>query len=183
MSTPERRLLINLRIISAILPHQKLNAKRDLLSVEPPSWLPESLYRWFRGDTREICLRRLEEIISEAIVSVECAGRLNDRKMQNKFLSHINRTIPGFHNIKQTYAYDATTVAKIELFIEQCQDILSTHNYEPDRMVVMNDLPASDDSSSEETDDDEGEEPIPRLGPKKGQEPWRKRETMGTVLN
>ena len=180
-STPERRLLVNLRIISAILPHQKLNAKRDLLSVEPPSWFPEALYRWFRGDDRETCLRRLEELVTEAISAVECAGRLNDRKKQNKFLAHIHRTIPGFQNMTQTYASDATTVAKIELFREQCQDILSTYNYEPDRLVVMNDLPVSDDSSSEETDEEE--EPIPRLGPKKGQEPWRKRETMGTVLN
>lgn len=180
MSTAEKRLLINLRIIAGLLPHQKINAKSDLLIVEPPSWLPESLYRWFRGDTREICLRRLEELISEAISSVEQAGRLNDRKKQKKFLSHVFHTIPGFQSLKQTYAYDATTVANIELFIEQCGDVLSQYNYEQDRLVAMNELPVSDDSEGDETDDSE-DSVKKRLGPKIGQEQWRSK--VGRVLN
>ena len=182
-STPERRLLVNLHILSAILPHQKLNAKKDLLSVEPPSWFPEALYRWFRGDDREICLRRLEEIVTEAVGAVEQSGRLNDKKKQKKFLTHINNCIPGFKNISQTYAGDATTVAKINLFIDQCRDILATHNFEPDRLVVMDELPLSDDSStgSNETDDDETKKQHgPRLGPTKGKEPWRPK--IGKVI-
>ena len=180
MSTSEKRLLINLRIISAVLPHQKLNAKAELLAVEPPSWLPESLYRWFRGDDREICLRRLEEIIAEAISSVEQSGRMNDRKMQKKFLTHISHTIAGFTNLKQTYSADATTIAKIELFIEQCGDVLSQYNYEQDRLVAMNELPVSDDSEGDETDDSE-DSVKKRLGPKIGQEQWRSK--VGRVLN
>ena len=184
MSTAEKRLLINLRIVSALLPHQKVNAKAELLAVEPPSWFPEALYRWFRGDHREVCLRRLEELVGEAISSVDRAGNLRDPKKQKKFLSHIYNTIPGFANLKQTYADDATTVAKIDLFIEQCRDILSQHNFEPDRLVVMNELPVSDDSSggSQETDD-EGEKLHhgPRLGPRVGQEQWRAK--VGKVVN
>ena len=181
MSTSEKRLLINLRIISAVLPHQKLNAKAELLAVEPPSWLPEAIYRFWRGDTREICLRRLEEIVSEAISSVENSGRLNDRKTQKKFLTHIFHTIAGFTNLKQTYASDATTIAKIDLFIEQCGDILTTHNFEQERLVAVNDLPLSDDSEGDETDDSEDSVKKQRLGPKLGQEPWRAQK--GRVLN
>ena len=183
MSTAEKRLLINLRIISALLPHQKLNAKAELLAVESPSWFPESLYRWFRGDDREICLRRLEELVSEGISSVEQAGRLNNKKAQKKFLTHIYICVPGFTNLKQTYADDATTVAKIELFVEQCKDILATHNFEPDRLVVMNELPVSDDSSNgTETDEEEEKSQHgPRLGPLVGQEQWRSK--VGKVIN
>jgi hypothetical protein len=165
MSTAQKRLLINLRIVGALLPHQKLNAKAELLAVEPPSWFPEAIYRWFRGDDRDICLRRLEELLTEAIASVERAGKLRDQKMQRKFLTHIHNCIPGFKNISQTYAGDATTGAKIELFIEQCKDVLAQYNYEPDRCVVMNELPVSDDSEgSEETDDEEQKLQTPRLG-------------------
>jgi len=183
MSTSRKRLLINLRIVGAVLPHQKLNAKKDLLSVEPPSWFPEALYRWFRGDDREVCLRRLEEIVSDAISLIEQAGRLNDMKNQKKFLAHIYNTIPGFTNLKQTYADDATTLAKIDLFIEQCRDILSTHNFEPDRLVLINDLPVSDDSSggSDETDSEEEKCTRRRLGPKVGHEQWRAK--VGKVVN
>jgi len=183
MSTAEKRLLINLRIVSAVLPHQKLNAKAELLAVEHPTWLPEALYRFWRGDTREICLRRIEEIISEAILSVEQAGRMNDKKKQKKFLTHIFHTIPGFQNLKQTYADDATTVAKIFLFIEQCQDILAQHNYSPDRCVVVNELPVSDDSSNgTETDEEElKSKNEPRLGPIVGHEQWRSK--VGKVIN
>ena len=104
---------------------------------------------------------------------------LNDKKGQKKFLTHIYNCIPGFANLKQTYADDATTVAKIELFIEQCRDILGQHNFEPDRLVVINELPVSDDSSggSAETEDEQEVEMRnqqgPRLGPVKGKEQWR----------
>ena len=185
MSTSERRLLINLRIISALLPHQKLNAKAELLTVEQLTWIPESFYRWFRGDTREICLRRLEELVAEAVLLVERAGNLNDKKAQKKYLTHIYNTVPGFQNLKQTYADDATTVAKIELFIEQANDILCTHNFEPDRMVIMNELPVSDDSADEDTDDEDKPTTLSgvpkRLGPKIGQEQWRNK--VGHVLD
>ena len=186
MSTAQKRLLINLRIVSAILPHQKLNAKAELLAVEPPSWFPEALYRWIRGDDREVCLRRLEELVTEGISSVEQTGRLNDKKAQNKFLTHIYNTIPGFTNLKQTYADDATTVAKLCLFVEQCNDVLAQYNFEPDRLVVMNELPVSDDSSIETQSDNEGEVEMknqqgPRLGPKIGKEQWRAK--VGTVLD
>lgn len=186
MSTAEKRLLINLRIVSALLPHQKLNAKSELLAVEPPTWIPEFVYRYWRGDARDVCLRRLEELVGEAIASVEQAGRLNNKKGQKKYLSHIYNTVPGFQNLKQTYADDATTVAKIELFIEQCKDVLCQYNFEPDRMVVMNELPESDDSSNgTETDDETEETKLPhkggRLGPEIGKEQWRAK--VGRVID
>ena len=186
MSTPEKRLLINLRIISSTRPHQKLNSKQELLAVEQPTWVPEMLYRFWRGDTREICLRRLEELVSEAVAMVEQAGRLNDKKKQNKFLCHLSNCIPGFHNLKQTYASDLTTVANLDLFIETCEDILLQYNYSPDRCVVVNELPLSDDddTNSDTTDEDEIEakkETPPRFGPKIGQESWR--SPLGKVIH
>ena len=126
-------------------------------------------------------------MVTEAVGQVEQAGRLRDQKGQKKFLTHIYNCIPGFQNLKQTYAEDATTVAKIELFIEQCRDILAQHNYEPDRLVVMNELPVSDDSSGgTETDSEDGGEEMksqhgPRLGPEVGKERWRAK--VGKVIN
>ena len=188
MSTAERRLLVNLRILASLTPHQKLNSKSELLAVEPPSWLPEALYRWYRGDDRSICLRRLEEVVYEAVANVEQAGRLNDKKKQKKFLTHIYSCIAGFKNMSQTYSSDATTVAKIDFFIETCEDILLQYNYSPDRCVVVNELPLSDDdddddTSSDTTDENEVEakkSTPPRLGPIVGQESWRSQ--LGKVI-
>lgn len=169
MSTAENRLIINLRIISALLPHQKLNAKAELLAVEGPTWIPSFLYRYWRGDARDVCLRRLEQIVAEAITAVQNAVELYDAKKKKKLLTHVYNCIPGFKSLKQTYADDATTIAKIELFIEQCKDLLTAHAFEPERMIVINELPESDDS----TESNVSEPPRLRLGPTKGQEPWR----------
>jgi len=178
-----------MRIIGSLLPHQKLNAKSDLLVVETSSWI-EFLYRWMRGDDREICLRRIEQLFDEAILAVESAGRLQDQKLQKKYLSHISSCMPGLTNMKQTYAEDATTIAKLDFFLEQCEEIISTHNFKQDRMVVINDLPESDDSTgSDDTNDEEESKKKawpqlgkPRLGPKIGHEQWRG-SAVGRVLS
>jgi len=182
MSTSQNRLLINLRIVSSLLPHQKLNAKAELLCVEPISWWPEFVVRYWRGDGRETCLRRLEELVTEAITGVEQAGRLRDSKLQHKYLTHIYNCVPGFTNMKQTYANDATANASLELFIEKCKDVLATYNFEPDRLVVINDLPESDDSDATEEEEQETKKSVElRLGPRKGEEQWR--AAVGRVMN
>ena len=155
MTNRADRLLVNLTIISSILPHQRINAKSELLCVEPRTWLPEFVYRWWRADERTVCMRRINEIIDEAIEQIETASKTGDEAMASKFLSHLCNARPGLTNMKQTYAMDITTVAHIDLLIGMCTESLQKHRYSPPRTVIMNELPDSDDDDEDDEYNDD----------------------------
>jgi len=152
MTNRADRLLVNLTIIGSLLPHQRINAKSELLCVEPRTWLPEFVYRWWRADDRTICMRRLKEIIVEAIEQIETAYQTGNKLTAAKFLSHVYNARPGLANMRQTYAIDLTTVARIDLLLGMCTDVLEKHRYSPPRTVIMNELPESEDDEDEDED-------------------------------
>jgi hypothetical protein len=154
MTNPSDRLLVNLSIIGSLLPHQRLNAKSELLCMEPPTIFPEFFYRWWRADDRYTCMRRINEIIEEAKEKIENATHLKDRDTAYRFLHHMGNARPGLRNLKQTYAMDMTVVAHLDLMSEMCNDILKQNKYKPPRTVVINEIPASDDSSVDDEDEE-----------------------------
>lgn len=149
MTNRSDRLLVNLTIIGSLLPHQRVNAKAELLCVESRTWLPEFVYRWWRADDRTVCMRRINEIIDEAIEQIETAYKIKNVSAAAKFLSHLYNARPGLVNMKQTYAVDLTTVAHIDLLIGTCTEIINKYRYTPPRTVIMNELPESEDDESE----------------------------------
>ena len=64
MANAEDALLINLRIIGQVKPHEKINAKEKLLAIETWGWLPVGLTRYWRADNRSVLLRRVVEASS-----------------------------------------------------------------------------------------------------------------------
>ncbi len=153
MTNPSDRLLVNLNVVGALQPHQRVNAKQELLCVEPPTWFPQSMYRWWRADDRQTCMRRINEILEETRNKIVIAKQTNRKSEADKFLSHIYGACPGLRNLKQTYATDATAVAHLNLLIDMCGDMLKVHKYVPPRPVVMDEMPESSDSSAEEDGD------------------------------
>ncbi len=61
------RLLINLKIIASLEPDQKLNTKSGHQLVIESAWSSTSFYRWMREDTRHNTVKRIGEILEEAI--------------------------------------------------------------------------------------------------------------------
>ena len=153
MTNPSDRLLVNLTIVGSLLPHQRVNANSELLCVEPPGFLPEFFYRWWRADDRSTCLRRINEILEEAKEKIQNATSLNHTDTAHKFQTHVANARPGLRNLKQTYANDMTVVAHLDLLGDMCNDMLKTYKYEAPRTVVINELPSSDDSDGD-TDDE-----------------------------
>lgn len=157
MTNPSDRLLVNLNVVGALQPHQRINAKQELLSVEPQTWLPEFVYRWWRADDRQTCMRRLNEILDKTRNQVTIAMQTKhsgDKRVAEKFLCHVYGARPGLRNLKQTYATDATAVAHIDLLIEMCDEMIRTYNYNPPRLVVMDEMPESSDSNSSPSNTD-----------------------------
>lgn len=150
MTNPSDRLLVNLNVVGSLQPHQRVNAKQELLCVEPQTWLPEFVYRWWRSDDRQTCMRRLNEILEETRNKIVIAKQTKRKSEAQKFLSHVHCARPGLRNLKQTYAIDATAVAHLDLLIDMCTDMLKLYKYEHPRPVAMNEIPESDDSSTED---------------------------------
>ena len=62
MANAEDALLINLRIIAQVKPHEKINAKEKLRSIEGWGWIPLGISRYWRADNRAVLLRRVVEV-------------------------------------------------------------------------------------------------------------------------
>jgi histone deacetylase complex regulatory component SIN3 len=152
MSNATDRLFINMRIIGGLLPHQKVNAKDEMLTVEPSTWLPEFVYRWWRADDRVVLLRRLDEVINETISQLHLYKR--NKRLKKKYLTHLFNSVPGLVNLKQTYAVDAQCVSHIDLLVENIKEQLCQYKFEPERTVIMNELPQSSDDESVSSGDE-----------------------------
>ena len=63
----DNSIIINLKVIAAIQPNDKINTSDNFLNLETKNLLPQSIKRWWRGDDRNESLSRLDELITEAL--------------------------------------------------------------------------------------------------------------------
>ena len=143
----EQNFFINFRILASVKPFQKVNSKDILLSIEPVGYIPTWVVRWYRGDDRTFMLRRLNELWDEAKKKLADAKTVREKE---RILTHLHKGLRGLGNLKQTYGDDVATKAHLELLMDAVQDLLKRFNYEPDRVVQMNEFPESSDSEEEE---------------------------------
>lgn len=127
MSNSIERLLINLKIISQIQPYQKINAKSEFISIEYYHWL-SSISRWLRTDDRHICLKRLSEITVECKTVLKNLrhekSNIDHEKIEKRIQKGMHESIKGLMNLKKTYENDTTTLAYLDIIIENIKEFL-----------------------------------------------------------
>ena len=111
----DNSIIINLKVISAIQPNDKINTSDNFLNLESKNLLPQSIKRWWRGDDRNESLSRLDELISEAL-----------NRKDPIVIDNIKNTITGLNNLKNTYSKCIQTVARINTIIEKINTTLDT---------------------------------------------------------
>ena len=111
----DNSIIINLKVIAAIQPNDKINTSDNFLNLESKNLLPQSIKRWWRGDDRNESLSRLDELITEALTR-------NDPIV----IDNIKHTITGLNNLKNTYSKCIQTVARINTIIEKINTALDT---------------------------------------------------------
>ena len=104
----DNAIIINLKVIAAIQPNDKINTSDKYLNLESKNALPQFIKRWWRGDDRNESLSRLDELITDALTK-------NDPIM----IENIKNTITGLNNLKNTYSKCIQTVARINTIIEK----------------------------------------------------------------
>jgi len=124
MSIPEKdELIINLKILSQLEKNRKLITKETYLNLESDNTIqvPEFVKRWFRGDSRDEALKKIDNII---VKSINLLDKYNDLEQ------YLKDSIIGLENLKDTYSKCTQTRARIDVIIEKINKALNLNqNY------------------------------------------------------
>lgn len=104
----DNALIINLKVIAAIQPNDKLNTSDNYLNIESNTIIPVSVKRWWRSDDRNESLNRIDQIITDALT-----------KNSPLIDSNIKESILGLNNFKRTYSKCTQSIARINTIIEK----------------------------------------------------------------
>jgi hypothetical protein len=99
---------VNLKVIASIQVNTKLYTKGSYLNIEQPMFIPESVRRWYRQDSRDEAIKRIDRTISKAIA-------YNDPEMQK----YLEATKVGIMNMKETYSNCVQTMARLDTILDK----------------------------------------------------------------
>ena len=108
-----RNLLINLKVLSKLRPHQRIDTTASLFSICSPTqsiWL--SITRWWNGARRTVDIARIQTLYEKAITEIT---QMDDATV---ILNAMKDSLVGLEHFKTTYDGDSTSVANIEYIID-----------------------------------------------------------------
>ena len=143
----KEEIYINLRVIQGLDKNQKLISRGSYLNVEPNSIVPEFLRRWHRQDNRNECLKKIGLVVNSAIeyilklidanksnsegttniLIVDDKNNCNKNTVNNEISTmkkYLEDSLKGIKNLKETYATDTQTCARIDVIINKITQIL-----------------------------------------------------------
>jgi len=111
-------LWINLKILSKLPDQSKLNTSNDLFYIEKSTFYnPISLWRWLRGDSRYMTIKKIDQVIEKASLLLSKTKNMN-------LLTHLKNSRQGLDNIKKTYSDDITIIAAIDRLLDKINLLL-----------------------------------------------------------
>jgi hypothetical protein len=99
---------VNLKVIASIQVNTKLYTKGSYLNIEQPMFIPESVRRWYRQDSRDEAIKRIDRTISKAIA-------YNDPAMRE----YLESAKVGITNMKETYSTCVQTMARLDTILDK----------------------------------------------------------------
>lgn len=112
-------VVVNLKVIGSIVVNTKLYTKGTYLNIEQPMMIPESFRRWYRQDSRDDAIKRIDRTISKAASYVEAD---KDKLM----MQYLKDARTGITNMKETYSLCVQTVARLDTILDKIKTILSS---------------------------------------------------------
>ena len=102
-------IIVNLKVLANLEQNKKLNTCETFLNVEGYNPIyPEFLRRFIRGDNRDETIKKIDNIISNAIKLI------NENRQLIDFLNNARK---GILNLKETYSKCDQTKARLETII------------------------------------------------------------------
>jgi len=108
-----KNTIINLKIISKLQPHMRLDTSATLYKIyDTRGLIPTWAIRWWSGYNRKQDISRLSTLYEKAIEIITA----NEDLIQ--LSTSITSSINGLENLKVTYEDDLTIVSNLEYIIE-----------------------------------------------------------------
>lgn len=108
MNTELDNITINLNVLSNLEQNKKIITKESYLNVEKQNYIPESIKRTWRGDSRNETVKKIELVINKAI----------DLKEKNPQLDELlENSKKGILNLKETYSECTQTKARLDAIL------------------------------------------------------------------
>ncbi len=117
-------IIINLKLLETLDKNQKLITRDAYLNIEPRSLIPEFLRRWNRQDNRNETIKKINNIITQAI------KHINDDNLNYNIKEYLRRSMIGISNLKETYSTCSQTCARLDVILDKIR--LSLDGYEGD---------------------------------------------------
>ena len=111
-------LIVNLIVMSKVQINTKLYTSGIYLNLEQPSYIPESVRRWLRQDSRYETIKKINRII---IRSLDEYARDTTKNAIYKY--HLLEAKKGLLNLRETYSNCIQTVARIDTLITKIETI------------------------------------------------------------
>jgi hypothetical protein len=111
-------LIVNLIVMSKVQINTKLYTSGIYLNLEQPSYIPESVRRWLRQDSRDETIKKINRII---IRSLDEYAR--DTIKNSIYKYHLLEAKKGLLNLRETYSNCIQTVARIDTLISKIETI------------------------------------------------------------
>ena len=114
-------VLINLKVIGSLRPHDRLNTTSPLFRIHSPHrYTPTWFSRWWARQDRNCDISRIQNIYHTA---QSLQSSLDNKKKIEQLNEYIQHSIKGLQQMKITYKDDPTIIATLEVI----HDNNSTH--------------------------------------------------------
>ena len=111
-------LIVNLIVISKVQVNTKLYTSGIYLNLEQPSYVPESVRRWMRQDSRDETIKKINRIVMRALEELR-----RDAVNNVSYKHHLLEAKKGLLNLRETYSNCIQTVARIDTLISKISTI------------------------------------------------------------
>lgn len=110
-------LLINLKVLSKLQCHARLDTTQPLFRIHTPAaWVPAWFKRWYAAQNRVTDISRIRNVYTKA---------LEHAAENERVRTYLRLSLDGLVNLKTTYVNDVTTVALIDVIVDNVNVALS----------------------------------------------------------
>lgn len=102
-------VVINLKVIASITLNSRLYTKGALLNLEQVSYIPLSVRRWYRQDSRDDAIKKIDRVITKAISFTKTSA----------VIKYLKDAVAGILNMKDTYSSCIQTSARLDTILDK----------------------------------------------------------------
>ena len=104
-------LISNLKVLAQLEANKKIMAKDNIINIESITYIPESIKRFYRGDSREVTIKKIDTLVSSAI------NITNNNKFDLK--EYLQQATKGITNLIETYSDCSKTQARLNTILDK----------------------------------------------------------------